>query len=377
MNEKTVDFSAAQTRRFRLRAQGLQPQFPRTRLVDAVRAVCGIQAQLAAAMQLALRARVDGLTVADIEAAIAKDKSLVRSWLMRGTLHLVAADDLRWINALLAPGLIAKGKGRRAQLGLDAETSANGLQAIHAIFKGAVPLTRGEIVERLAEHDIKLERRSQAPIHLIGLAALEGILCLGPDTASGESTYVLVDEWMKPDKPLARDEALAQLARRYLQGYAPVSIRDFASWSGLTLTDAKQGWKLLQEDDKLVEAQIGDQTLWLPPSAAETKRKPQPTVRLLPAFDTYLLGYADRDLIVPLQYQEQVYHGGQTVPVVLVDGEAAGVWRYQKQGKRIKIVVHPFESFDAQVEQGIAAEAEDIGRFWESKVALFFSAEPL
>jgi hypothetical protein len=371
------ELSAERVRALRLRAQGLQPRLPRKQLVEAVRAVVGIQAQLTAAMQLALRARIEGLTLTDIEAAIGEDKTLARSWLMRGTLHLVASDDLRWMNALLAPSFIAKGKGRRAQLGLDAETSARGLKAIRAILKQKAPLTRGEIVERLIDHDVKLERRSQAPIHMIGLAALEGILCLGPDTPKGESTYVLVDDWLMPNKPLPREKALAELAYRYLEGYAPASLKDFAAWSGLTLTEAKQAWRLLQAEEKLVEVQVGDQTLWLPQSAAKSMGKPAPSVRLLPAFDAYLLGYADRELLVTSKYQKQVYHGGQTVPVVLVDGAAAGVWRYQKQGKRLRIIVHPFEPFDSQTEHGIAEEADDIGRFWESKVALSYTAEPL
>lgn len=370
------EFSAEQIRALRLQAQGLAQRFPHTALVDAVRAVGGIQAQLTAAMQLALRARVEQLTVADIDSAIADEKSLVRSWLMRGTLHLVTSDDLHWMNALFAPGFIAKGKGRRLQLGLDAETCASGLKAMRVILKGVEPLTRGEIVERLAEHGLKLERRSQAPIHLIGLAALAGILCLGPDTASGESTYVLVEEWLKPSTPLPRDTALAELARRYLQGYAPASVRDFASWSGLTLTDAKAAWELLQADEKLSEVQVGAQKLWVLKAAPADPKLPS-SVRLLPAFDAYLLGYADRELIVPAKYQKQVYHGGQTVPVVLRDGAAVGVWRYQKQCKRLNITVHAFEAFDAETEQCVAAEAEDIERFWETKVALSYSAAPL
>jgi hypothetical protein len=370
------ELSAEHIRALRVQAQGLAARFPRGKLVDSVRAVGGIQAQLTAAMQLALRARVENLTVADIDTAIADEKLLVRSWFMRGTLHLVASDDLCWMNALFAPSFIAKGNGRRLQLGLDAETCASGLQAIRTILKGAAPLTRGDIVERLAEHGVKLERRSQAPFHLIGLAALEGILCLGPDSASGESTFVLVDEWLKPAELLPRETALAELAQRYLQGYAPASIKDFASWSGLTLTDAKSAWKLLLAEEKLDEVQAGEQSLWALKAAPAARTLPI-SVHLLPAFDAYLLGYADRELIVPSKVQTQVYHGGQTVPVVLRDGVAVGVWRYQKQGKRLNITVHAFEPFDVETEQSVAAEAEDIGRFWEAKVALSYSAAPL
>src|SRR5690606_30247317 len=126
-----------------------------------------------------------------------EQRTLARSWLMRGTLHAVAAEDLRWLNALFAPTFVAQGKGRRAQLGLDENTSARGLEKLKGVLAGGEPLTRGEIVERLAADGFPLERRSQAPIHLIGLAALEGLLCLGPDAANGEKSFVALDAWVE------------------------------------------------------------------------------------------------------------------------------------------------------------------------------------
>ena len=145
---------------------------------------------------------------------------------------------------------------------------------------------------------------------------------------------------------------------------------------GLTLGDAKQGWELLRGRDELIEVNVEGLTLWS--SAAKAKPLSRSTrsssaVRLLPAFDTYLWGYSDRDHVVPPKYQHQVYHGGQVVPVVLVDGAAAGVWRYERKGKRLNITVRPFESFSRSVQQLIAEEAEDVGRFFDSPVALSYS----
>ncbi|MFN8560851.1 MAG: crosslink repair DNA glycosylase YcaQ family protein [Anaerolineae bacterium] len=153
-----ADLAVGQVRALRVRAQGLHPQHSRDDLVAAVRAVGGIQAQQSAAMMLALRARVAGLTTADVNAAI-ESGEIARTWLMRGTLHLVAADDLRWMLALLAPVFIPKGRSRRAQLGLTDDIVDKGLNAIRAILAGSAPLTRGEIVARLAERGIALDRR--------------------------------------------------------------------------------------------------------------------------------------------------------------------------------------------------------------------------
>ena len=370
------EISVSELRTLRTQAQGLHVRLSRVSLVDAVRAVCGINAQLRPAMLLALRARIGELQIEDVEAAIATGHILVRTWVMRSTLHLLPAEDLRWLVSLLGPIFIPKGKRRRLQLGLDEETTAKGLNAIRAILKRTDPLTRGEVVERLADRGVVLDRRSQAPIHLIACAALSGLVCLGADREKNESAYVLVDNWLDRGKLLSRETALATLARRYLEGYGPASPKDFAAWSGLTLGDAKQGWELLRGRDELIEVNVEGLTLWS--SAAKAKPLSRSTrsssaVRLLPAFDTYLLGYSDRDHVVPPKYQHQVYHGGQVVPVVLVDGAAAGVWRYERKGKRLNITVRPFESFSRSVQQLIAEEAEDVGRFFDSPVALSYS----
>lgn len=367
------DLTVEQVRALRVHAQGLHPKHSPNDLTAVVRAVVGVQAQLSAAMMLALRARIRGLTPADVDAAI-EQRHLARTWLMRGTLHLTTARDFRWMLSLLAPVFIPKGRGRRAQLGLTDEIVDKGLNAIRSILSGSPPLTRGEIVERLVGHGVALDRRTQAPIHLVGLAALQGIVCLAPDAPNGESTYVLMDEWLEPTELPPRDTALAALARRYLAGYAPASSNDFAAWSGLTLKDAKLAWKLLANE--LVEVRVEDRVLSML-AASEMPAVPESVVRLLPAFDAYVLGYADRDYVVAPEHQSLVYHGGQTVPVVLVDGAAAGVWRYRRQGRRLHITVHPFSDFASTIRDRVAEEADDIGRFWDATASVSYTAERL
>ncbi|HVO42376.1 MAG TPA: winged helix DNA-binding domain-containing protein [Aggregatilineales bacterium] len=375
-----ADLSPDQVRARRLHGQCLDTRRPAEALVDAVRAVCGVQAQLLSAMLLALRARVRGLTAADVDEAIRDSRRLVRTWVMRGTLHLIPSEDVRWLVSLFGPLFIPKGKRRRLQLGLSEDLSTRGLKAIREILRQDTPLTRGEIVERLNAQGVVLERRSQAPIHLIGLAALEGIVCLGPDRPNGESTYVLLDRWIEESASAPHDSGLADLSRRYLAGYGPADVRDFAAWSGLTVTEARRGWEQVRDQDGLIEVHSGDRVLWLPASAASMGNQASPSVpivRLLPAFDAYVLGYANRDEVVRPEYQGEVYHGGQTVPVVLVNGETAGVWRYERQGKLLRITVHPFEAFDSPVQRRIAEEAEDIGRFWNTRVSLSYTRERL
>ena len=369
-----ADLSPEEVRLLRTRNQHLHSRLTAEALVDAVRAVCGIQGQLTPAMLLAIRARVGGLKSADIEHAIADEHSLVRTWVMRGTLHLLASEDIRWIVALLGPPFEAKDKRRRVQLGVDEETSSAGLKAIRAILGKEGPLTRHELLDGLIERGVNIDPKGQALIHLIAQAALQGIICLGPDRHDGKSTYVLLDNWVEKDSPKVekqpREKALAELARRYLAGFGPSDVKDFAAWSGLPLTDAKKGWQRLEESTSLTECHVEGRRLWMLPTESSDVGRSKPSVRLLPAFDTYVLGYADRDYLVRPEHQREVYHGGQTVPVVLVDGLASGVWRYDRQGKQIKIAVRLFDDVDDDVRKLIAAEAEDIGRFWVSPVKL-------
>ncbi len=370
--------SAEQVRRLRTQAQYLRPRVSAGDLIKVAQSVSGIQAQQTAAMMLALRARVRGLTIAQVDVAIARHR-LVRTWLMRGTLHLSAADDVGWMLGLLSPTFIASGKRRREQLGLDDDTSAKGLKLLESILSDR-PMTRGEIVEALAERGLALDRRSQAPIHLIGLAALRGITLLGADRPKGESTFVLTDKWIDSAEKLPEDKAVAQFVWRYLLGYAPADVKDFMAWSGLPSNRAQRGFDALIAAGDIVEAQVEQRRLWLP-KAMLTAEIPDPqteqVVRLLPAFDSYVLGYKDRDLVVAPQHKGEVYHGGQTVPIVLVDGAAAGVWRHKRQGKRLQITVHAFESFDPSIKYQIAGEADDIGRFWDVPAAVNYSDKPL
>jgi hypothetical protein len=323
-------------------------------------------------MMLSLRARVKGLEVADVKKAIA-EKRLVRTWVMRGTVHLIDSPDLGWMTSLLGPAMLAKGRRRRLELGLDEEVLARSLDEIAAILKGREPLTRDELTNALIVRGIALERKSQAPYHLIVYAALKGLVCMGPDRENGDLTYCLVSECMGKQNPRADDEALAELVTRYLGGYGPASPKDFSSWSGLSLSAAKKGWDLVRDRESLREITVENTVLWSqepqlksPPVPADTAQ----IVNLLPAFDAFVLGYEDREYLVPGKHRKAVYHGGQTVPVVLVNGLAAGVWRYERRGKRLEVSVHPFRPFDRITRELVTEEAEDIGRFLGIPLAL-------
>lgn len=339
--------SAAALRAARMRSQRLDG-----RLHDAaelVRTLGGIQAQEPRAGALSIRARAERLTAADIERALVEERSIVRTWALRGTIHFVAAEDMRWLHELLAPLWMPAEQRALDALGVSRADRPRAVAAIRRALAGG-PLTRAELCEELERAGISTA--GQRAAHLPRLAALEGHVCFGP-VHDGKNTYVLVGDWIGSEgAPLARDAALAELARRYLGAYAPAGPEDLAKWSGLGLRDARAAWASIASE--LTQVEGG----WALASAAETLASPPPDpplVRLLPAFDTYLLGYRDRDLAVPSEHVRAVWPGGGIVrPAIVANGLAVGTWR--RTGARI--VVEPFgDEVDA------SAELADVERF--------------
>jgi hypothetical protein len=305
----------------------------------------GLQAQVPSAAALAVRVRTSGLHAGDVQRDAAPGGPLVRTWLMRGTLHLAAADDLGWLLGILAPVVLRASRRRYAELGLDSGTLARAIDVLGRPLEQR-PATRAELFAELAARGI--DPAGQRGIHLVRHAALNGVLVCGPDQGH-EQTWIQRDA--SATQPVDdREEALAMLARRYHSAYGPAGPRDLAAWAGLPITEAQRAWRL-----------AGDM-----PGEANGPRGGPSTVRLLPHFDPYLLGYADRDHAVPPEHRHKVWTGGGYVlPTVAVDGLAIGTWRAETRGRRVAVTVTPFEAgwLDAQVSAGIDAEVADLGRF--------------
>ena len=353
-----------QARRLRIRAQQLVAARTRSKrgVAQVVRDVCGVQAQDAAAAALSIRARRAGLVAADVERALAEERSIVRTWCMRGTLHLVAAEDVGWLLKLFGPIFIRSNRGRRAKLGLSDEVAERGVRALRSVLAKHGALTRAEIVEQLASHDIRLT--GQARPHLLALAALQGVICYGP-ARGREPTYVLLNDWIERGVDLTAEQARAELTQRYLSAYAPATPEDFAAWSGLALGDARAAWQHIAS--ALIEVKWGDtsawmlktQTKWLKQIAAQSL-----TVRLLPAFDTYLLGYRNRDLILDAKHARRIYPGGGIIhPALMVEGRVSGAWKVKRHKHHIEVIVESFEDLTADVQQELEAEIKDLAHF--------------
>ena len=373
--QEMISLSNDQVRLLRLRAQRLTPR-SRDTISDVallVKELCGIQAQDARAAVLALRVRSAGLVAADVERARVQERTITRTWGLRGTLHLLATEDLGWLLPLFSPVFIAGGQRRRAELGLDEDTCARGIRVIRDVLASQGPLTRAEIVEQLAIHGLHIE--GQARPHLLYRAALEGVICLGPDHGT-EPTYVLLSDWVQQGQALPQEAAYTELAFRYLGAYGPATPEDMAAWSGLPLSRIRAAWR--HSADQLMEVETSGSAAWMLKTRAAWLDEPPTADRvvcLLPGFDIYLLGYQKRDLAVPQQHTKRINAGGGILhPALLVDGRAVGTWKSLRKKDHLDMIVEPFDQLAPEVYPGLEAEVADLARFLEVKASLQVTA---
>jgi hypothetical protein len=322
------------------------PTSPTSSVAATVRHSLAMQAQDFAGAKWSVGLRTEGSTDAAIEAALATG-DIVRSWPMRGTLHFVAPDDLGWMLGLTAARTIQSSAGRHRQLGLSEEDCATARDAAVAALTGARALPRDELLACFEAAGVSTA--GQRGIHLINRLALWGVLVFGPlqpgvGGKAKKQTFVLLDEWVTNGRVLDRDEALGEFALRYFRGHGPATVRDFAWWSSLTLTDARAGLAIARP--ALDELVVDGTSYFLPGDATAASS----TVLALPGFDEYLLGYQDRSAALAPEHSELVVPGknGLFLPTIVVDGEIVGTWRRTTSAKGITVEPQPFGTLSAR-----------------------------
>jgi hypothetical protein len=359
--------------RWRTAAQALTGT--RSRDVSGVlRAVFALPAQDQQAARLGVRARSDGLVEAAVRSACDVDRSAVRTWAMRGTLHMLSADDVGWVIDLLGPINIAAGRRRRLQLGLDDDLCERALGAIRLALGRGTSLTRGQLVDALAIQGVVIDRTTNAAAHLMAYGAARGLICCGPDRDDG-STYVLLEDWVGKRASLGRDESLAELARRYLCAHEPAELADFATWSGLPNADARRAFHLLRHE--VAEVEVAGRSAWLLSREVGDDRSDDaggvemPALRLLGGFDAFLLGYRNRDLLLAPTFARRVNAGGGWIhPVLVVDGRVIATWRLVRAHDRVEVLVRPFAQLEPGLDRLLEVDARDVGRFLGRPVSL-------
>jgi hypothetical protein len=345
-----------QVRRRRLARGHLATRAPRDRLLDVVRAVCGVQAQVGGAAELAIAARVADATQADVRAELWKRRALVKTWTLRGTLHLHPADDVPlWTAAVRA----ADAEWYETEKGKAV------LDAIAEALDGRC-LLRSELaaeIERRVGPEAG-EKVASGWAYLLGRAALAGGLCHGPPQGA-KATFVRPDQWIGEWPEHNPSEAQVEACRRYLAAYGPATPRAFSEWLGLQIADARLLFDAIDLEEVDVE---GRSAWWLRDD--ETPEVDRLQVRLLPEYDSYVMGFREREQLLPLEARSVLtkhprgrFEGVAAVPTVLIDGRVAGLWRRWRRGKRFEIVVEMVRRLSANEQELLMEEAERIGAF--------------
>lgn len=363
-----IELTRTQVRAFRLTRQHLLQRAPRSRLTRAVGDICGIQAQVMSAAELAIWARVDGVSRDEIQTALWERRSLVKTWCMRGTLHLLPAPEYTTYAGALRTRTRHRSPAWLRHIGLT-------LDEMEAIIDGVGRALDGQSLTR--EGLASAVGRQLGPAvgkkllwgwgTLLKPAAYQGHLCFGPSRGQNV-TFVRPDQWLGVSLTDAPDEidALTAIARRYLAAYGPATHADFAVWwgGGTGKTLARVVWRALGSD--IVEVDVEGDAGWM--LAADARRaqklKPAETVRLLPNFDCYTLHYSPRAHLVPARFAARVFRNqGWISPVLLINGIAAGTWALTRSGKYIEVRLQPFAPLRPMFLRKVKAEAERLGAF--------------
>ena len=322
---------------------------------DAVRHMAALQAQDYHAALWAVGLRAADATLAQVEDAIARGE-IVRTWPMRGTLHLLAREDVRWMVALLAPRVQAANAARLARdLGLNAATLARGQRVIEQALAAGAPVMRSELYTRMETAGIA--SANQRGLHLLNWLAHESVICQGPRHGK-QPTFVLMDAWVPPSTPLARDEALHRLALRYLQGHGPATAADLAWWSGLTRKDAQHALVLASS---ALEQETHDGTTWWWRADAPAPSRSR-VVHLLPAFDEYLIGYRDRTPVLDAALTRRVIGvNGLVAATAIIQGRVAAIWK--RAANDDEVTLDPLRALEDAEHSGIRRAAQRWRRF--------------
>jgi winged helix DNA-binding protein len=342
-------------RRRRLGAQ-LLAGTPARSAADVARRLLAVQSQNLRAGRLAVRARSRGLTAASVNAEL-EGRDVLITWTCRGTLHMVLPDDYPWLLGLSAPTQRTGNLRRLEQCGYSPDRARAAADLAVRLLGDEGPLARSEIAERLAAAGY--ETRDQALVHILFLASYDGRIVRGPFRGA-EQAFVLTRDWLGAEPgPLTaerRPAALAELVLRYLAGHGPASAADVALWAGLPLRDAQAG--LRGAAAAIVEA--GGDRFDLRARPPVPRKLPP---RLVPAFDAYLLGWADRAYGVPPDRVGEIRLGGMIRAVALIEGRAVGTWAARRSGRRMAVELDEWAEIPAADRAGLDAEAADVVRF--------------
>ena len=315
-----------------------------------------MQAQDMASVLWSLGVRLPGSTLTGVNAELER-REVLRTWPMRGTVHLVPAADARWMLELMGVRMLAGAEKRRETIGLTRAEADRGVEVLAAALKGN-RLTRAECLAAVAAAGLGLA--GQQGYHLLWYASQLGVTAIAPHVGK-EQTFVLLDEWAPAPNQPERDEALGIVALRYFRSHGPATRADLVRWTGLTVTDVKKaiavaGDRLVALGDSYVDAEL-----------AGLDPEPDDDWDALPGFDEYMLGYRDRSAFLAPEHLNAVVPGGNGVfrSTLVRGGRTVGTWTRTLTRKAVVVEVHPLAPFGAADKRHAVTALEPYARFLE------------
>lgn len=304
---------------------------------------------------IGLRSR--SLVRTNIERAI-ENREIIRTWPMRGTIHFLAADDARWITQLAAPRVLRSAAGREKNLGLDESSMKTARQVIEKTLRDG-PVVRGNILSALDRAGESTAQ--QRGYHILWRLAMEGVICFGPHQGK-QPTFVLLDEWLPKTRDIRGDEALGELATRYYTSHGPATLKDFAGWASLPITQAKRSIEVA--GTAIAKTTIDTTDYWHSPKPSATLKG---SAFLLPGFDEFILGYKDRSPALIAEHAHKIVPGnnGMFKPTVVIDGQVVGTWKKVERKGMMTITLDTFEpsatTHHAKLEQAVNRYSDFLG----------------
>lgn len=324
---------------------------------EAVSFLGAVQSQDYFGASWSLGQRVAHATAATIEQAFNEGK-ILRTHVMRPTWHFVAPVDLRWMQQLTSARVKQFMGHYNRKLELDDKLFAKSTAAIVNILHEKKYATRQELKTELTNIGITTDVQRLA--HIVSWAELDAIICSGPRIGK-QFTYALVDERVKKHKKLTRDEALAELTKRYFTSHGPAQIKDFSWWSGLTIKDAQEGITMMKS--KLSEETLDGKTYWFTQETNHSKQT-TPKAFLLSIYDEYTIAYKDRSALGGERYIEKMIAMGNALTAVMIfDGKVIGTWKRLLKKNTVEIKLNPFEKLDKTTHEEFKQATENYGKF--------------
>jgi hypothetical protein len=317
-----------------------------------------MQAQDYPMAKWAIGVRLPGTTETEVEAAIAEGQ-ILRTHLMRPTWHFTAAADIRWLLALTAPHVRRSMGSMLRLLELDAHACNRSNERIARALEGGKHLTRPEIMIELEKAGIKTSGDFRLALLMI-CAELDGVVCSGIKRGNRQ-TYALLDERVPKTAEISRDEAVAELTKRYFTSHAPATLKDFVWWSGLPTADARKGLEM--NKSILVSREIDAQTYYFPASLAFAQTEAD-SFHLLPAFDEFMVSYKDRTAsLAPEQTKTAITGNGIFKPVIVTNGKIAGIWKRSFKKDSVVIEKTLFGELNAAETESLQSKALEYAAF--------------